>query len=75
MMHYIYTFIPHFNIDEYDTLGGWAIDKWVLGYGRDVKERTLHLARLIEQEGSGEMSQESDVKFVALPTASRLSFI
>lgn len=48
MMHYIYCFLPSFPLDEYCTLVGWAIDKWVLTYGHDVKERTSYLAERIQ---------------------------
>lgn len=44
MMHHIYNFVGSYPVEEYNSFTGWALDRWVLGYSVDVKERTAYLA-------------------------------
>ncbi len=44
MMHYIYEFANGFPVEAYSSLQGWLIDRWVIKYAMDVKERTGYLA-------------------------------
>lgn len=53
MMHYLYEFVGKYLVEDYTTLSGWALDRWVSNYGQDVKDRATYLSDYLISKCTG----------------------